>query len=103
MMQERVFDEDDDFFMIKKINEADDGSLGHKYIIIKTKSLKLINQQLQHLVYRAPVSDTFLRKLNRNKATDTIRLSLNEEYASQEVKIPVWVEEAKVATLNLNT
>ena len=91
LMQEHEFD-DDDFFMVKKIDEADDGGTGFKYVTIRSKSLTLINQQLQFLVYRYPESD----KLSRvSKDTDYISFSLNEN-DRQTVKVPIWVEAAKV-------
>lgn len=97
-MNNRHFD-DDKYFQVKKLNEAEDHHSGFRFITLKSKNLMLLNQQLSFLIYRFPDSD----KLNILSREDLISLTFNDDDKNQNVVIPVKVEPPNVPLLPLKS
>jgi len=91
--------DDDKYFQVKKLNEAEDHHSGFRFITLKSKNLMLLNQQLSFLIYRFPDSD----KLNILSREDMISLTFNDDDQNQSVVIPVTVEPPKVPLLPLKS
>ena len=86
---------------IKKQNPATDNQIGYKNILIKSSNLEILNQQLLYLYYRFPDTD----KIQIRRQMDEIVINLNEDNfgKSQEIKVPIFVENPMPPMLNINS